>query len=66
MLPAWNESPIKKCPECGAVYEVFINRSPEIVQRLYDCAVCGWRFDEWQGTIWPSYKLVWAPEEPAA
>jgi hypothetical protein len=61
MLRLWTGTPTKTCRACGAVYEIVINRSTEVAHAVYDCAVCGSRFDEWYGRISPSYKLVWRP-----
>ena len=63
MLRLWSGTPTKTCRACGAVYEIVLDQSTEVAHAVYDCAVCGSRFAEWYGRIWPSYTLVWRPSQ---
>lgn len=46
------------CPHCGATYSVTYTRTPIRDHDHATCDVCNSVMDEWNSTIFPSYKLI--------
>ena len=55
----WSRSPAadQTCPNCGAVFQVLIERIPHKDRESFDCTECGTEVDEWNTTELRFYTL---------
>jgi transposase-like protein len=53
----------KICPTCGAEYEVRMVHAMMRDKDSYECSVCDTELDRWNGSTFPSYRLVKRPDK---
>jgi transcription elongation factor Elf1 len=51
-----------KCPDCGALYKIIVEKTISRDKNAADCLVCGKQMDSGNGSIIPHYELVKMPD----
>lgn len=63
MVGVWESGPdgIHKCPHCGALYEVTIDRFPMREAGQVKCDECNNIMKKWNSTSHPTFRLIKRP-----
>lgn len=56
----------KRCPSCGALYEVTYTKVIFRDKDVAHCQKCGDEIDSWNGSRIPSFRLIEDPEVPVS